>query len=90
MDASKTDELAETVGGQIGGVPENVWQAVVELLSAQVVTRYPSPNVDIPIPADLIDEVSGVMVVDRAAEVLTWVESLLQLPTGRPRPKESY
>lgn len=83
----QTDELAEAVGGHVGGVPEDVWLAIVELLSAQVVTRYPSPNIEIPIPSDLIDEASGAMAVDRAAEVLTWVESLLQLPTGKPRPK---
>lgn len=86
----QTDELASAVAGPAGGIPGGAWQAIIQLLSAQVVTRYPSSNINMPIPSDLIDEAAATAAVDRATEVLEWVRSLLQLPIGKPKRKKSY
>lgn len=67
-----------------GSLPEALEQAIVVLNPLYTESRYPSGDVDEPVPVDLI----GLEVARRgilaAREVLTWVEQLLQRPV-RPR-----
>lgn len=85
----KSDQLASVVAERVGSIPGNVGQAISELLSLQENARYPSSHIEIPIPAELFDETAAKMAVDQALEILTWVESLLRLPTGKPKRKKS-
>ncbi|MBI4319698.1 MAG: HEPN domain-containing protein [Chloroflexi bacterium] len=85
----QTDELAAAVAERVGIVPESIGQAISELLSVQENARHPSSRLEIPIPAKLFDEAAANLAIDQAAEVLIWVEALLQLPTGKPKRKKS-
>lgn len=55
-----------------------------------VESRYPSDDESEPIPADLISEEDALTSVGRAEEIMAWVQTLLQQPPGKTRPKTSY
>lgn len=83
------DRIAARVAEDVGGVPEEVLTAISQLMSSLERSRYPSGNVDEPIPAQLIDETDAITAVGQAERILTWAGSLLQLPTGRPKRKKN-
>ena len=83
------DRLATALGEVAGGIPDYVSEAITGLLAVFETTRYPSPDVNEPIPADLIAEGDAKISVAHAEKVMIWVESLLKLPTGKPKHKKS-
>lgn len=83
------DSLTAALADAAGGVPEDLLADLSRLTSSLERSRYPSGNLDEPIPADLIDEKDARSAVGGAERVMAWVESLLRQPTGRPKPNKS-
>ena len=69
-----TDLLSE----RIGAPPSGVQEAVERLQPVYDESRYPSGNVNEPIPADLIGREDAEAAVRLAEEVIAWVRVLLQ------------
>ncbi len=77
--------LAELAGEKPELIPVAV-QTATDLLDAMFErVRYPSGDMSVPIPADLIGEADGLAALAASEEVLTWVDQLLRQPPGRAR-----
>lgn len=81
--------LATAAGGAGGTVPEEITVAMGILMASWEESRYPSGNVDDPIPADMVDTTEATEAVEHAEKVIAWAGTFLQLPTGKPRRKKS-
>lgn len=80
---------ADLVAERAGGLPLEVERAVEQLQPLFEASRYPSGNANEPIPADLIGEIDARASIQSAAEVMAWVQILMQQPPDRPQPKTS-
>jgi HEPN domain-containing protein len=79
------ESLSAKLAEGIGEVPVDVFTAIGQLAAGIEQARYPSGHVDDPIPADLVSETDAVSTIERAEQVVTWAESLLRRPSGKPR-----
>ena len=77
--------LATSVSEIAGGMPEVIGAAIGKLEAELERSRYPSGDASEPIPADAVDEDDARIALGHAETVLTWVQSLLQLPSGKPK-----
>ncbi|MCL5961757.1 MAG: HEPN domain-containing protein [Chloroflexi bacterium] len=82
-------KIAERVAEVAGGLPDAVAHAVTRLEPLFEQTRYPSGDVQEPIPAELVGEREARSAIKKAEEVLIWVRELLQLPPQRARSRKS-
>jgi len=81
--------VAERLTEQPGDIPAGVRVALAQLDPVYERSRYPTGNVNDPIPADLFGEQEGRLAIGSAEEVMAWVQTLLQRPPGRARPTKS-
>ena len=83
------DRVAASVAEKSGGMHPGILLAISELMSGLERSRYPSGNVDEPIPVELVDETNAKAAVGHAEAVMAWVDSLRQQPMGKPKRRRS-
>ena len=85
----QVERIVSDLAGAAGGVPQEIEVALGQLSAVLERSRYPSADVEEPIPADLVDQSDAEVAVADAERILAWVTSLLQMPIGRPKPSKS-
>lgn len=83
------EPLAAKLTERTGSMPEEVALAIGKIETEMERVRYPSGNIDEPIPADAADEADANSAIAYAGMVTKWAQSLLQLPTGKPKARKS-
>jgi len=76
-------KCAARVAESAGQLPPAIRTATARLQPMFDVSRYPSGDVDEPIPPELVGEQDANSAISSAKEVRAWVESLVRLPPGR-------
>ncbi|MBI2863367.1 MAG: HEPN domain-containing protein [Chloroflexi bacterium] len=70
-------------------IPPSVKEALNQLAPIYEHSRYPSGDVDDPIPLDAVEAGEAQDALRAAEDVMTWVRQLLQQPPGKSAPKTS-
>lgn len=83
-------KCSNRVAESAGGIPAAVEAAIEELQPIFEQSRYPSGNINEPIPAEMVSEEDARRSLRLAKEVMSWVEPLLQQPSVRTRHKTNY
>ncbi len=81
--------IADKLADEAGEFPAEVRSSVAQLMPLFEISRYPSGNLEEPIPADLIGEEDATAAITSAEVVMTWVQTLLQRPAGKAKRKTS-
>lgn len=68
-------------------IPTTIKDALSRLAPIYEQSRYPSGNVDDPIPLDAIEAGEAQDALKASEDVMTWVRQLLQEPPGKRAPK---
>jgi HEPN domain-containing protein len=82
-------QLAERIAMRAQDIPPEVRTAASYLDPLFAQTRYPSSDLEEPIPSVLVDQAIAEQAINSAEEVMSWVQSLLALPPGRPQRKRT-
>lgn len=77
--------VAARVAEEAGGLPPGMEAALGMLAPVFEWTRYPSAQLDQPIPALLVQPGDAQAAIQAALEVMAWARELLRRKPGRPR-----
>ncbi len=80
-------DVAERICRRSGPVPAGIDEALVRLDPLFQLSRYPSGDVEMPIPAELFGEPEALRAIEKAEEILRWVDELLRRPPERKQSK---